>query len=222
VRHQALARVRNARATRRITLRPKLTEIVYDERGLIPVVVQDDASGEILMLAYANADAVAQTLSTGELHLWSRSRGELWHKGATSGNTQRVVALRLDCDRDALLAIVTPAGPACHTGERSCFFNVVSDGEVPHEALPEVERVLAERAADQPTGSYSVQLLNDQAFAAAKVREEAEEVGRAVLEESDERVDEEAADLLFHLTALLHSRGHSLAEAQRVLLQRRR
>lgn len=199
-----------------------MTEISYDEGGLVPVVVQDDASGEILMLAYANADAVALTLSTGELHLWSRSRSELWHKGATSGNTQKVVALRLDCDRDALLAIVTPAGPACHTGERSCFFNTVTTGEVPHEALPQVERVLAQRAADQPADSYSVQLLGDQAFAAAKVLEEAEEVGRAVLEESDDRVDEEAADLLFHLTALLHSRGHSLAEAQRVLLQRRR
>ena len=92
-----------------------MTEIAYDERGLVPVVVQDDASGEILMLAYANAEAVALTLSSGELHLWSRSRGELWHKGATSGNTQRVVALRLDCDADALLAIVAPAGPACHT-----------------------------------------------------------------------------------------------------------
>lgn len=199
-----------------------MTEISYDEGGLVPVVVQDDASGEILMLAYANADAVALTLSTGELHLWSRSRSELWHKGATSGNTQKVVALRLDCDRDALLAIVTPAGPACHTGERSCFFNTVTEGEVPHEALPQVERVLAQRAADQPADSYSVQLLGDQAFAARKVLEEAEEVGRAVLEESDDRVDEEAADLLFHLTALLHSRGHSLAEAQRVLLQRRR
>ena len=199
-----------------------MTEIAYDERGLVPVVVQDDASGEILMLAYANAEAVALTLSSGELHLWSRSRGELWHKGASSGNTQRVVALRLDCDADALLAIVAPAGPACHTGERSCFFDSVSEGDVPHEALPAVERVLVERARDKPSGSYSVELLSDPAFSAAKVREEAEEVGRAVLEESDERVDEEAADLLFHLTALLHSRGHVLADAQRVLLQRRR
>lgn len=174
------------------------------------------------MLAYTNAEAIELTLSSGELHLWSRSRDELWHKGATSGNTQKVVALRLDCDRDALLAIVTPAGPACHTGERSCFFNTVSEGEVPHEALPGIERVLAQRAADQPSGSYSVQLLGDSELAAAKVREEAEELGRAVLEESDERVDDEAADLLFHLTALLHSRGHSLAEAQRVLLRRRR
>ena len=199
-----------------------MTQIAYDERGLVPVVVQDDASGEILMLAYANAEAVALTLSSGELHLWSRSRAEIWHKGASSGNTQSLVALRLDCDGDALLAIVRPAGPACHTGERSCFFDNLSDGEVPHEALPTVERVLVDRAREKPTGSYSVELLSDPEFSAAKVREEAEEVGRAVLNESDSRVDEEAADLLFHLTALLHSRGHSLADAQRVLLRRRR
>ena len=199
-----------------------MTQIAYDERGLVPVVVQDDASGEILMLAYANAEAVDLTLSTGELHLWSRSRAEIWHKGASSGNTQSLVALRLDCDGDALLAIVRPAGPACHTGERSCFFDNLSDGEVPHEALPTVERVLVDRAREKPSGSYSVELLSDPEFSAAKVREEAEEVGRAVLEESDSRVDEEAADLLFHLTALLHSRGHTLADAQRVLLQRRR
>lgn len=199
-----------------------MTEIAYDERGLIPVVVQDDESGEILMLAYANAEALAMTLSSGELHLWSRSRNELWHKGASSGNSQRVVSLRLDCDHDALLAIVTPAGPACHTGERSCFFDPLLEGEVPHEALPELERVLADRALKKPAGSYSVELLEDPELSAAKVREEAEEVGRAVLEESDERVDQEAADLLFHLTALLHSRGHSLADAERVLLQRRR
>jgi len=199
-----------------------LTQIAYDERGLVPVVVQDDASGEILMLAYANAEAVALTLSSGELHLWSRSRAEIWHKGASSGNTQSLVALRLDCDGDALLAIVRPAGPACHTGERSCFFDDLSDGEVPHEALPTVERVLVDRAREKPSGSYSVELLSDPEFSAAKVREEAEELGRAVLDESDSRVDEEAADLLFHLTALLHSRGHSLADAQRVLLRRRR
>lgn len=174
------------------------------------------------MLAYANAEAIELTLSSGELHLWSRSRNELWHKGASSGNTQKVLALRLDCDRDALLAIVTPAGPACHTGERSCFFNSISDGEVPHEALPILERILDQRELERPEGSYSLQLLGDRELAAAKVREEAEEVARAVLEESDERVDEEAADLLFHLTALLHSRGHSLAEAQRVLLRRQR
>ncbi len=97
-------------------------EIAYDERGLVPVVVQDWRTGEVLTLAYANAEAVARTRATGELHLWSRSRGELWHKGATSGNVQRVRGLRYDCDADALVALVEPAGPACHTGERTCFF----------------------------------------------------------------------------------------------------
>src|SRR3954462_2559140 len=97
-------------------------EIAYDAQGLVPVVIQDWSTGEVLTLAYANAEAVARTRETGELHLWSRSRGELWHKGATSRNTQAVKALRVDCDGDALLALVEPAGPACHTGERTCFF----------------------------------------------------------------------------------------------------
>ena len=107
-----------------------MSEIAYDDRGLVPVVVQDEASGEVLMLAYANAEAVALTLSSGELHLWSRSREELWHKGATSGNTQKLLALRLDCDRDALLAIVTPAGPACHTGRQDCFYRRLDGGRL--------------------------------------------------------------------------------------------
>ena len=195
--------------------------VVYDERGLVPVVVQDWSSGEVLTLAYANAEAVARTRETGELHLWSRSRDELWHKGATSGNTQAVKALRLDCDGDALLALVEPAGPACHTGERTCFFT----GEMvqaPHEALPALERTVEQRASERPAGSYVVQLLGDPALAGAKVQEEAEEVVRAVREESDARVDEEAADVLFHLTVLLHGRGHSLAGPQGVLRDRRR
>ena len=97
-------------------------DIAFDEHGLVPVVIQDWTTGEVLTLAYANDEAVARTRETGELHLWSRSRRELWHKGATSGHTQRVRALRLDCDGDALLALVEPAGPACHTGEHSCFY----------------------------------------------------------------------------------------------------
>ncbi len=197
-------------------------EIAYDERGLVPVVVQDWSSGEVLTLAYANALAVQRTRETGELHLWSRSRDELWHKGATSGNTQRVRALRIDCDGDALLALVEPAGPACHTGERTCFFNGEVSVSAPHEALPGLERTLSARAAERPEGSYTVQLLDDPALIAAKVQEEAEEVARAAREESDERVDSEAADVLYHLTVLLHSRGRSLADAARVLLGRRR
>lgn len=196
-------------------------QIAYDAQGFVPVVIQDWASGEVLTLAYANAEAVAATRKTGELHLWSRSRDELWHKGATSGNTQAVKALRIDCDGDALLALVEPAGPACHTGARTCFFS--GDMELaPHEVLPALQRTMTQRAAERPEGSYVVQLLDDPALAAEKVQEEAEEVGRAVREESDERVDEEAADVLFHLMALLHGRGRSLAGPEGVLRDRRR
>jgi phosphoribosyl-ATP pyrophosphohydrolase/phosphoribosyl-AMP cyclohydrolase len=197
-------------------------EIAYDERGLVPVVVQDWRTGEVLTLAYANAEAVARTRATGELHLWSRSRGELWHKGATSGNVQRVRALRLDCDGDALLALVEPAGPACHTGERTCFHNGELQPPAPHEALPALERTLADRAAKRPDGSYTVELLADPPRIGAKVQEEAEEVSRAAREEADDRVDEEAADVLYHLTVLLHSRGRALADAEEVLNGRRR
>lgn len=197
-------------------------EIAYDERGLVPVVVQDWSTGEVLTLAYANAEAVARTRETGELHLWSRSRRELWHKGATSGNTQAVRALRLDCDGDALLALVDPAGPACHTGARTCFHNGELEPAAPHEELPALERTLAARQHERPEGSYTVQLLDDPALIGAKVEEEAEEVARAAREESDERVDNEAADVLFHLMVLLRSRGRALRDVTEVLRGRRR
>src|SRR5215203_6136329 len=115
----------------------------WDDRGLVPCVIQDWRSGEVLTLAYMNEEALRRSRETGELHLFSRSRNELWHKGATSGHTQAVKALRFDCDADAVLALVEPAGPACHTGERTCFHN----GDLapaPHEALPALERVIAE------------------------------------------------------------------------------
>jgi phosphoribosyl-AMP cyclohydrolase / phosphoribosyl-ATP pyrophosphohydrolase len=197
-------------------------DIAFDERGLVPVVVQDWRTGEVLTLAYANREAVARTRETGELHLWSRSRGELWRKGATSGNTQRVHALRVDCDGDALLALVEPAGPACHTGERTCFHNGELEPPAPHEALPALERTLQDRRRERPAGSYTVELLDDPPSIGAKVEEEAEEVARAAREESDDRVDEEAADVLYHLTVLLHSRDRALTDAQDVLNGRRR
>jgi phosphoribosyl-ATP pyrophosphohydrolase/phosphoribosyl-AMP cyclohydrolase len=197
-------------------------EIAYDERGLVPVVVQDWRSGEVLTLAYANAEAVARTRETGELHLWSRSRGELWHKGATSGNVQAVRALRLDCDGDALLALVEPAGPACHTGARTCFHAGDLEPAAPHEVLPALERTLRLRQAERPAGSYTVALLDDPGLIGAKVQEEAEEVARAAREETDERVDNEAADVLYHLLVLLRSRERALADAQEVLRARSR
>jgi phosphoribosyl-ATP pyrophosphohydrolase/phosphoribosyl-AMP cyclohydrolase len=197
-------------------------EITFDAQGLVPVVVQDWRSGEVLTLAYANAEALARTRETGELHLWSRSRQELWHKGATSGNTQAVKALRVDCDGDALLALVEPAGPACHTGARSCFFTGDLEPPAPHEVLPGLERTLVARQAQRPEGSYTVALLDDPGLIGAKVQEEAEEVARAAREETDDRVDNEAADVLYHLLVLLRSRGRSLADAAEVLDGRRR
>ena len=198
------------------------SEIVYDERGLVPCIVQDWSSGEVLTLAYMNARALERTRATGELHLWSRSRDELWHKGATSGNTQAVRALRIDCDGDALLALVEPAGPACHTGERTCFHRGELEPAAPHEVLPALERTLERRSLERPVGSYTVALLDDPPRIGEKVMEEAEEVARAAREESDERLDEEAADVIYHLLVLLHSRHRRLRDAERVLDARRR
>jgi phosphoribosyl-ATP pyrophosphohydrolase/phosphoribosyl-AMP cyclohydrolase len=194
----------------------------FDERGLVPCVIQDWRTGEVLTLAYMKEEALRLSRQTGELHLFSRSRDELWHKGATSGNTQAVKALRFDCDRDAVLALVEPAGPACHTGERTCFFSGDVEPPQPYEALPGLERTLDERVANPTEGSYTAQLLADPPFIGEKVQEEAEEVARAAREESDERVAEEAADVLYHLTVLLKSRGLRLADAEEVLLGRRR
>jgi phosphoribosyl-ATP pyrophosphohydrolase/phosphoribosyl-AMP cyclohydrolase len=196
-------------------------QISYDERGLVPCVVQDWSTGEVLTLAYMNEEALERTRATGELHLWSRSREEPWHKGATSGNTQTIKALRLDCDGDTLLALVEPAGPACHTGERTCFHRGELEPPAPHETLPALERTLRARAKERPAGSYTVELLDDPERIGAKVMEEAEEVARAAREEPGERVDEEAADVIYHLLVLLHSRGRALAGAERVLDDRR-
>jgi phosphoribosyl-AMP cyclohydrolase / phosphoribosyl-ATP pyrophosphohydrolase len=133
-----------------------------------------------------------------------------------------VRALRLDCDGDALLALVEPAGPACHTGARTCFHHGDVDAPAPHEALPALERTLEDRRRERPAGSYTVELLDDPPRIGAKVEEEAEEVARAAREEADDRVDEEAADVLYHLTVLLHSRDRALTDAQDVLNGRRR
>ncbi|HWF32941.1 MAG TPA: bifunctional phosphoribosyl-AMP cyclohydrolase/phosphoribosyl-ATP diphosphatase HisIE [Solirubrobacteraceae bacterium] len=195
--------------------------VVYDERGLVPCVVQDWTTGEVLMLAYMNELALVRTRATGELHLHSRSREELWHKGATSGNVQLVKSLRIDCDGDTVLALVEPAGPACHTGERTCFHRGELSESAPTEVLPALERTIRARAQERPAGSYTVELLDDPQLVGAKVMEEAEEVARAAREESDERVDEEAADVIYHLLVLLRGRGRSLSDAERVLDERR-
>jgi phosphoribosyl-AMP cyclohydrolase / phosphoribosyl-ATP pyrophosphohydrolase len=185
---------------------------------LLPCIVQDARTGEVLTLAYMNDEALERTRATGEMWFWSRSRNELWHKGETSGNVQKLKELRLDCDEDAILALVEPAGPACHTGKRTCFHNGELD-PVPAEALAVLARTIeARRGADTYTGN----LLADGELVGAKVKEEAEEVVRAARDESDERVAEEAADVLYHLAVLLAGRGVELADVYEVLNERRR
>ena len=211
--------------------------INFDDRGLVPCVMQDWRSGEVLTLAYMNEEALQRTLESGEVHFYSRSRGEIWHKGKTSGNVQRVKQLRYDCDGDAIVALVEPAGPACHTGERSCFYREIggsadtavdappAPGEpVPatHEALATLERTLLARRRERPQGSYTVELLEDPKLAASKVKEEAAEVVKAAESEPEERVAEEAADVLYHLSVLMMSRDVSMAEAMHILNGRRR
>ena len=197
------------------------SEITFDDRGLVPCIVQDWHTGEVLTLAYMNAEALRLTRETGEMHFFSRSRQELWHKGATSGNTQALRQIRYDCDGDALLALVEPAGPACHTGERTCFHRGDMVPAAPHETLPALERTIADRSRVRPEGSYTAALLADPERIGAKVQEEAEEVARAAREESQDRVAEEAADVLYHLAVLLRGRDLTLADAERVLDGRR-
>ena len=198
--------------------------VVFDEQGLVPCVAQDWSTGEVLTLAYMNAEALRLTLSTRELHFYSRSRQKLWHKGETSGNVMRLRRLRYDCDGDALVALVEPAGPACHTGERTCFYrDFEGDRELaPHEALATLERTVRERRDERPEGSYTAALLDDPDRIGEKVREEADEVARAAAGESDERLAEEAADVLYHLEVLMQSREVPLAAALEVLNERRR
>jgi phosphoribosyl-AMP cyclohydrolase / phosphoribosyl-ATP pyrophosphohydrolase len=194
-------------------------EVAFDASGLATVVVQDRQSGDVLMVAHANAEALRLTAETGFAHFWSRSRKALWKKGETSGNLLRVHETRVDCDRDAVLFVVDPVGPACHTGSRTCF------GDAPAAAsgvLAELGRVIAQRARDGTEGSYTVKLLaKGPDGALKKIGEEAIEVVLAAKGESDERLAEESADLLFHLLVALHQRGLGIGDVLRVLERRR-
>jgi phosphoribosyl-AMP cyclohydrolase / phosphoribosyl-ATP pyrophosphohydrolase len=202
--------------------RGDLPQIEFDGDGLVPCVAQDWATGEVLTLAYMNRAALERTLESGEIHFWSRSRGELWHKGETSGNVQRLRSLRYDCDADALLALVEPAGPACHTGERTCFHRTIGAQAIAtHEALPALARTLAARHREMPEGSYTAELFRaGPERMGAKVEEEAEELARAGREETDERLSSEAADLLYHLGVVLEARGLSFSDALAELVAR--
>lgn len=202
----------------------------FDQNGLVPVVAQDVETGDVLTLAYANSEAVEKTLATGEAYYYSRSRSELWRKGETSGNTQRVVEVRLDCDGDALLYRVEPRGPACHTGSRTCFFTTLAgegvgvatekvDGAAFGATLERLAGTIARRHQEMPDESYTAGLIRrGPERVAQKVGEEAVEVVIAALRE--ERLAEETADLVYHLLVLLEERGVGIEEVAGVLSDR--
>ncbi len=193
--------------------------LAFDANGLVPVIAQDRASGDVLMLAWANAEAIAKTAETGFAHFWSRSRKALWRKGETSGHTLRVVEARADCDKDTLLLVVEPSGPACHTGSRTCF------GETSPTAggmLEQLARVVKQRAKAPDAASYTARLLaKGQGQVLKKIGEEATEVVLAASGESDERLASESADLLFHLLVALEQRGVALTSVMDELRRRR-
>jgi phosphoribosyl-AMP cyclohydrolase / phosphoribosyl-ATP pyrophosphohydrolase len=205
-----------------------LDSLRFDANALLPVVAQDAATGDVLTLAYANREAVEKTISTGEAHYFSRSRAELWRKGATSGNTQRVVEVRVDCDGDALLYRVESRGPACHTGENTCFFTTLS-GDGATKTTPEqigfgamvewLAGTIAERHREMPDESYTAGLIRSgPARVAQKVGEEAVEVLIAAL--TEKRLAEETADLVYHLLVLLEERGVGIERVAGVLRDR--
>ena len=184
-------------------------EVAFDDNGLIVAVVQDDLTGDVLMVAYMNEAALEATLSTGQVHFWSRSRQELWRKGATSGNTLELVAIKSDCDSDALLVAARPIGPACHTGSETCFGNTDHEG---FRSLEQLSAVIRSRAADRPAGSYTTSLVEAGVDTVArKVLEEAGEVAFAAKNHAagtgpESEVSAEAADLMYHLLVLLAER----------------
>lgn len=195
-----------------------LDGLSYNEDGLIPVVAQDETTGAVLMLAWANQDALRQSLDTGRMTYWSRSRQALWAKGDTSGHTQRLVSLSADCDRDAVLAVVDQTGPACHENTGTCWTERIHPPVA--SWLGVLDRLCADRKAS-PEGRYTDRLLADPGFAASKIEEEAAEVG-AVLrgEDNDDTLEHEAADLLYHLIAGLHAAGCDLDTVLRELQRR--
>lgn len=201
-----------------------MERVRFGEDGLVPAVVQDATTGRVLTLAWMNGESLQRTIDEGETWFWSRSREELWHKGATSGNTQTVRAIRLDCDGDALVILVDPAGPACHTGEESCFHDPLAGGSPePFAAIADLARVIRDRAeAADPGSSYTARLLAKGIDTVCKkVGEEATEVVIAAKGQEHEAVARESADLLYHLAVLWQAAGVDFGEVVAVLEARR-
>lgn len=204
-------------------------DVVFDAQGLVPAVVQEADTGEVLMVAWMDRPALEATLATGQTHFWSRSRKTLWRKGETSGHVQHVQAVFADCDADTLLVQVHQDGVACHTGERTCFFtrlgpdgHDVQDARAAAGMLDRLERVVAARKAAPPAGSYVAGLLaQGEAAVCRKIGEEAVEVITAALGgEGDRRVVEELADLWFHTMVLLGARGIPFRDVLQELARR--
>ncbi len=197
----------------------------YNDQGLVPAIAQDSRSGEVLMLAWMDADAWRKTLESREVHFWSRSRQAPWHKGETSGNTMRIEEIFLDCDADVVLLKVVPSGPACHTSERTCFFNKVAGQEKKDSSgfLRQLESVIADRKTNPKEGSYTNRLFSEGVEKISqKVGEEATETVVAALGQSNERVVSEVADLFYHTLVLLAARGLCLADVEAELERRHR
>ncbi|MGG1676422.1 bifunctional phosphoribosyl-AMP cyclohydrolase/phosphoribosyl-ATP diphosphatase HisIE [Neobacillus sp. NRS-1170] len=196
----------------------------FDEKGLVPAIIQDAGTKEVLTLAYMNEESLAKTIETGETWFYSRSRQELWHKGVTSGNTQKVVSINYDCDQDALLVLVYPKGPACHTGAVSCFSEGVLERKAnlaDYQILQTLEKVISEREQERPEGAYTTYLFEkgvDKIL--KKVGEEAAEVIIAAKNRDQEELRWEAADLLYHLQVLLVEQGLPFSEVLRTLEER--
>jgi len=194
--------------------------------GLVPVVAQDAADGRVLMVAWATREALEKSLTTRKMHFWSRSRGILWQKGETSGHVLKVVSLHADCDADAVLARVAPTGPACHTGEETCFGEGAepTDGtyDPPDATLAALDVTMAIRQERRPEGSYTVRLLDDENLRLKKLGEETVEFVTALAKNNGERIAEEAADVLFHVLAALRGAGVPLSEVMAALEARRR
>ncbi|MEC3769866.1 bifunctional phosphoribosyl-AMP cyclohydrolase/phosphoribosyl-ATP diphosphatase HisIE [Bacillus velezensis] len=196
-------------------------ELRFDEAGLIPAIVQDAASKEVLTLAYMNRESYEKTIETKETWFYSRSRQELWHKGATSGNTQKVKAIRYDCDQDALVVLAEPSGPACHKGSYSCFSPEKADAQDRFGILNELESVIAKRQAEMPDGAYTTYLFREGVDKILKkVGEEAAEVIIAAKNRDHEELKWEAADLLYHLLVLLREQSLPLDDVLDVLAKR--
>ncbi|HEV8428704.1 MAG TPA: bifunctional phosphoribosyl-AMP cyclohydrolase/phosphoribosyl-ATP diphosphatase HisIE [Pyrinomonadaceae bacterium] len=197
-------------------------EIRFDERGLIPAIVQNAATREVLTLAYMNQESLQRTIETKQTWFWSRSRNELWHKGATSGNTQDVVSVSLDCDRDAVIVLVNPAGPACHTGAVSCF-DVGTQPEDLGHLLDQLYELIQSRERERPQGSYTTYLFEEGLDKILKkLGEESSETIIAAKNDDDERLTAEVSDLVYHLLVLLVARGVSLKQVAAELGQRRK